>query len=136
MIVPVRPGEFGLLRRTDRADCRRAEMLRPLAGDKPDTTCGSVEEDGIARLHVERASKQILGRHALEHHGRSLFVVDPVRNLHDLVGRYEARLRVGAERGRAVGDAVPCRETRDACADFSTIPAASLPGVNGRAGAG
>ena len=59
--------ELRLLFAADRADHRRAEMLRPLAEDEPDAAGRRMHEDRVALLHGVRSAHEVLRRHALEH---------------------------------------------------------------------
>ncbi len=94
------------LRRTDRADDRRAERPRPLAQQRADATRGGVHENCVATLHAIGRAQQITGRHALEHHRRRLLIADALREPGNLVRGQVPRLGVGADRPGAVGNAI------------------------------
>ena len=109
VVAAVGAGELRLLVGADGADDRRADGLRPLAGDEADAAGGGVEEDGLARLHRVGAAQEILRRHALEHHRGGGLVVDALRDLDDVRGGHQADLGVGAHGRGRVGDAVADR---------------------------
>src|SRR5581483_8833771 len=105
VIAAVLLGELGLVLGADSADHGRAERLRPLAGSETDAAGGSVNENGVALLHLEGAGKQIFDRHALEHHRGGLLVADALRQLHRAVGGQQPLRRIAAER-RHIADAI------------------------------
>src|SRR5665213_1143340 len=106
VVAAMRLGERRLFLAADRADHRRAEMLRPLAGDEPDPASGGVDEDRLARLYDMGAADEVPGGHALEHHRRGFAVGNAVGNRDQPVGRHHPLLAVGAERSAGIGDAV------------------------------
>ena len=110
-------GELDLLVRTRRADHRRAEVLRPLAGDQANAAGRGVEQQDRVGADLVGLAQQIAHRHALQHHRGRRFIGDPVGQLHGTVGRHQALLRVGAH-GIGVGDAVARLELSYATADI------------------
>ena len=123
----MRPRERRLLIAAHGADDRRPEILRPLAGDEADPARGGMEQDGLTGLHGIRPAQQVLDGHALQHHRRGLARVDPGGDLHDLPGRHQALLRVGADRGRGIGDPIPRRRRVDTLPDRFDDPGALHP---------
>ncbi len=117
MIAAMGFGEFRLCGAADGADNGGAELLQPLAGDEPDTAGGGVEENGIAGLYLIGPADQIFRRHALEHHGGSLIVGDPFRELDDTARRHDAVFGIGAGRAGGIGDPVANPDVFDAGAD-------------------
>ena len=114
MLASVRPRQLRLLVTAHGADHGGAEGARPLAHDEAHATGGRVDEDGVALLDLADAQEQIVGGHALQHHGRGGPVVDPLRQRHQAVRGDESRLRVGAEGRGAVSHAHSGLEVADA----------------------
>jgi hypothetical protein len=68
MVAAVCSGNRGLLIIPDRPDDRRAERLRPLAHDEPDTAGRGVDQNGVTALDFVNCTDQHPRRQALEHH--------------------------------------------------------------------
>ena len=109
VIAAVRPSELRLLVAAHGADDRRSEMPGPLACDQAHAARGGMEQDGLAGSHRVRPAQQVLDGHALQHHRRGLPWLDAGRNLHHLVGRHQAFLRIRRDRWRRVRDPIPHR---------------------------
>ena len=116
MIAAVGRGQLRLPVRAHGADHGRAEVLRPLTRDEPDAAGRGVDQDGVARLHLIGAVQQVVGSHALEHHGRGGLVGDVVGQGDQTVGRYQPGLGIGADRRCRIGDAVAGLDLADAFA--------------------
>ncbi len=73
-----------------------------------------------------------MGGHSLEHHGGCRFRIDPLRNFDEPPGRDHREFGIGAGSPR-VRHQVPDGHLRYPRPGFldDTIPAPSLPGVNG-----
>jgi hypothetical protein len=96
----------------DRADDARTERAGPLAEQQPDTACGGVHQDGVARLHATGPVHQVLRRHALEHQrGRGL-LADVVGQEHEVVHRKRPHRDVGSGRCARVRDPIAGTEPR------------------------
>ena len=120
-------GEFRLLLAADGADHGGAEMLGPLAEDQADAAGRGMQQNGVAGFDAIGLADQVLRGQALQHHrGRGL-VVDAVGQLEQTIGRNQPRLGIGADRRRAVGDAITGLQIGDAGADFLDHAGASPP---------
>ena len=119
--------ELRLLVAADGADHGGAEMLGPLAEDQADAAGRGVEQDGVAGLDLIGLADQVLRRQALQHHRRGGLVVDAVGQLQQAVGRDQPRFGIGAERRRAIGDAIAGLQVGDPGADFLDHAGASPP---------
>jgi hypothetical protein len=135
--------ELRLLLVADRSDNGGAQRLGPLAGDEADAAGGSVEKDGIALLHLEDLTDQVLRGQALQHHGRALLVADALGQYDQALGRHDARFGIGALRAADIGDVVAGLDVADAGADlldhagcFGAEPARQRHGVEAAADIG
>jgi hypothetical protein len=106
-----------LLLAADGADHGDAERAEPLAGDQPDAAGRSMQEHGVAELGAVGPMDQVIGRQALQHHRRGLFVLDRVGQLDQRRSRHDARFGIGAGRSAGIGDAVAGLHIGDAVAD-------------------
>ncbi len=117
MIAAVRGCELCLLVTADGADDRCAKMLGPLTRDQPDAAGGGVKQDRVTSLHPVSAPQQVVGGHALEHHGRRDLVAHTVGHLDEAIRRHQPHLGVGAHRRRGVSDAIAGAQFRHPVAD-------------------
>ena len=99
VIAAVGPGEGGLGVAADGADDGGTQMLGPLAGDEADTPGGRVEEDRVTTLHPVRATEQVLGGQALQHHRGSLLVADRGRLEPGVPRNHASRRDMGRSQG-------------------------------------
>ena len=89
------PGEARLLLRGDGAQHPRAAAACHLAEQQADATRGGVDQAGVAPLQRIRGAREVVGGHALQHHGRPL-PSGTVPRGRDQTGRGDRRpLRVG-----------------------------------------
>ena len=72
-------------------------MVRPLAENQPDAAGSCMNEHVHALLDLEGAADEIFHRHALEHHGGGLLVVDIGRELHGAIGQHHPFRGVATE---------------------------------------
>src|ERR1700722_8169031 len=140
MVAAMALGERRFLRAAHRAYHRRAEMLGPLASDKPHPAGRGMNEDRLARLYDMGATDQIPGGHAFEHHRRGLLVADAVGNRDQPIRREYPLFAIGAERPAGIGDAVAGLEIADARPDlfdnsgaFAAEPARQRHGIEAAA---
>ena len=93
--------------------------LRPLYRDQPDTARHGGEKHGLALLELMRAVEQILHGHALGEGSSGCLVVDPRRQLDELLGGFEHRTGIRAGPGAAgVADTLARLECLHAAADL------------------
>ena len=111
MVAAVGAGESGFFIAADGTDDGGAQVFRPLTKDRADAAGGGMNKNGITLLDAIGAADQIMGGHALEHHGGGLAIVDAVRQGDKAVRRYQPFLGVGARRQAGVGDPLADLET-------------------------
>ena len=126
-------GELALFGRTHRADDGGAQSLRPLAQDEADAARCRMDEDRVARLHLEGAAQQILGGEALQHHGGAHLVGDIFGQLDQKLRVDQPLFRIAAGHGR-IGHAVADLERIDALADGDHLARALVAGREGKLG--
>ena len=127
VMAAVRLGERRLLLRADGADHGGAEMVRPLAENEPDAAGGRVHKHVHPPLDLEGAPYQVFHRHALEHHGGGLLVVDIGREFYRAIGRHHPLRGIAA--GTAdIGDTVAALEFAHAGADLHDLAGGFIAG--------
>jgi len=105
-------GHPGFLRRADRRDDSRAQVLRPAHQQLPHGAPGGVHQQLLAGMHRVHAAQQHAGRQPLDGEGRGRLVAQPVGNPQREARGQEARLGVAAVLLIDVADAIPRREAR------------------------
>ena len=94
-----------------------------------------MDEDGVAGLHDVGLADEVLGGHALEHHGRGLLVADAVGQGDQHLGGGRAAVGVGAE-GGGVGHALAGLHLGDAVAHGLDHAGTLVAGGEGQAAGG
>ena len=99
------------------ADHGDTHCLEPLAGDQADAAGSGVPQHGVPGLDRIRFFDQVLHRHALQHHRRTLLKRNRIGQLHEFLGRHHTRFTISALRAAGIGDAVAGLDVGDARAD-------------------
>ena len=125
MLGPRLLGQLALLRRPHGADDGGAQSLRPLAQDEADAARRRMDEDGVASLHLESPSQQILRGKSFQHHGRAHLVGNIFGQLHQKFRVDQPLFRIAAGH-RGIGHAVAHLKLFDTLADFDHLARALI----------
>ena len=108
--------EFGFLFRRHCADDAGADVLGKLRDQQSRAARGSVDQRSVATLQRERRSRQIVRRHALQHHRGGCMGIDSVGHSDELGFGNDCVLRVRS-RGHCPGDAIARTPVDDTFSD-------------------